>query len=68
MEHFKLHRKYTILSDQEKLLRDEYKNVERDATERERHATETIGKLKEWQIKAIEEMRYMHKKLKHAVD
>lgn len=67
VENFKLSKKYAIISEQEKQLRDAYHKVEEGFTERERYASERITKLKEWQIKAINEMKFLYSKFRDAV-
>jgi len=67
VENFKLTKKYAIISEQEKQLREAYHKVEEGFTERERYASERITKLKEWQIKAINEIKFLYSKFKDAV-
>lgn len=67
VENFKLAKKYAIIAEQEKQLREAYHKIEEGFTERERYATERITKLKEWQIKAINEIKFLYSKFKDAV-
>ena len=67
VENFKLAKKYAIISEQEKQLRDAYHKIEEGFTEREKYASERITKLKEWQIKAINEMKFLYSKFRDAV-
>ncbi|CAI2367120.1 unnamed protein product [Moneuplotes crassus] len=67
VENFKLAKKYGIISEQEKQLREAYRKIEEGFTERERYAAQRIAKLKEWQVKAISEMKFMYEKFRDAV-
>lgn len=67
VENFKMAKKYAIIAEQEKQLRDAYHKVEEGFTERERYASERITKLKEWQIQAINELKFLYSKFKDAV-
>ena len=67
VENFKLAKKYSIICEQEKQLRDAYHKIEEGYTEREKFAVERICKLKEWQIKAINEMKFLYSKFRDAV-
>jgi len=67
VENFKLAKKYGIISEQEKQLREAYHKIEEGFTERERYASERITKLKEWQIKAINEIKFLYNKFRDAV-
>lgn len=66
-ENFKLNKIYRIIDDQEKQLRIAYKKIEEDSTDREMFLTQRISKLKEWQLRAIKELKFLSKKLKYAV-
>jgi hypothetical protein len=48
-------------------LREAYKKMEEDFTEREVFLTGRISKLKEWQGRAINELKFLTNKLKFAV-
>lgn len=67
VENFKLAKKYSIVAEQEKQLRDAYHKIEEGYTEREKFAVERICKLKEWQIKAINEIKFLYNKFRDAV-
>ena len=67
VENFRLAKKYSILSEQDKQLREAYHKVEEGFAEREKFATERIARLKEWQIKAINEIKFLYSKFRDAV-
>ena len=67
VENFRLSKKYSILSEQDKQLREAYHKVEEGFAEREKFAAERISKLKEWQIKAINEIKFLYSKFRDAV-
>jgi Ca2+-binding EF-hand superfamily protein len=67
VENFKLAKKYAIIYEQEKQLREAYHKIEEGYIERERFATERITSLKEWQIKAINEIKFLYSKFRDAI-
>ena len=67
VENFKLAKKYSIIYEQEKQLREAYHKIEEGFTERERFATERIKSIKEWQMKAINEIKFLYSKFRDAI-